>query len=263
MTNVPVTTLPIGTNIAGTLHAMIDQPPGGEDVNSAVGKQRLFNEANIVLLVSNTTAQVVIRQVRGAANDPSPTILTFTNLSTSYLSTNLPWLVTNSFTDQRESKVMLVRRLTWANFGQWIITNTSVLGKYPARSGNYPNIFYVADNKTTRRASCRRSGSPTGWWLPTNGGCRFYRGHAQPDLHLGQLQLSEFRRFGHHQHLQHGALRDHVRRLDDPFAKLEGFHQHQHLYFPHALQHHHERRLPHRHRAFHGNHLEHVQRRGA
>ena len=169
---VPTTSLPIGTNIAVSLHALIDQPPTGEDVNSSLGKQRLFNEANIVLLVSNTTAQVIIRDST-AANDASPKLLTYTNLSSSYLATNgLPWLVTNSFTDRREnSKAVSAVQIDIGSFSKWLATNSSVSAKYPSGSGTYPDIFYVANNKSSTASTLPAVRLMNGAVAPTNNGC--------------------------------------------------------------------------------------------
>jgi len=166
--------LPILLLFTTNLHALIDQPPAGEDQNSAVGSQRLYNQANIVLQVSNTTARVVIRDST-AANDPAPIVLTYTNLSSSYLATNgLPWLVTNSFTDRREnSKVMSTAQIDVGKFGQWLTNNSSVAAKYPAGSGSYPDILYVANNKSYTASTLAAVRLTNGIVCPTNGGYGF------------------------------------------------------------------------------------------
>ena len=47
--------IPIGTsNDPTNLHALIDLPPGGEDPNSALGKQRFFNKADMIVLVTDS-----------------------------------------------------------------------------------------------------------------------------------------------------------------------------------------------------------------
>ena len=66
-TNVQPLTLSIGT---GNVHAIIDIPPNGEDPNSALGQQRYYNKAELVLLVSNATVTLTIKT---SSADPQPT----------------------------------------------------------------------------------------------------------------------------------------------------------------------------------------------
>ena len=129
-----------------------DLPPAGESPTSTLGQSRFCNQAQTVLLVSNTAVTMKIQaslnyQVPG--DDPSPIFLTSTN-TPSALATNFPFLTTtNSFTDQRENKTVLTTQIDVGKYATWIKTNSSILSKFPAGSGTYPTILYVADKRTT------------------------------------------------------------------------------------------------------------------
>ena len=169
-TNVPSVALSIGTT---NVHSAIDLPPTGESPTSTQGESRLRNQAQTVLLVSNTAVTMRIQasinfQVPGA--DPLPILLTSTN-TPSALATNFPFLTTtNSFTDQRESKTVLTTQIDVGKYGQWIKTNSSILAKFPAGSGTYPTILYVADNRTTNSSQITGVRLTNGIAPPANGG---------------------------------------------------------------------------------------------
>ena len=169
-TNVPSVALSIGST---NTHSIIEMPPTGESPTSAQGMNRLFNQAQTVLLVSNTTVSMQIQasinyQVPGA--DPSPVILTSTN-TPSALATNFPFLTTtNSFTDQRESKTVLTTQIDVGKYGQWIKTNSAVLSKFSAGSGTYPTILFVADNRPTNSSQITGVRLTNGIAPPQNGG---------------------------------------------------------------------------------------------
>jgi hypothetical protein len=169
-TNVPTVALSIGgTNV----HAAIELPPTGESPTSATGQSRYYNQAQTVLLVSNTAVTMQIQasinyQVPGA--DPSPVLLTSTN-TPSALATNFPFLTTtNIFTDGRENKKILTTQIDVGKYSQWIKTNSSILSKSPAGSGTYPTILYVADNRTTNSSQITGVRLTNGIAPPANGG---------------------------------------------------------------------------------------------
>jgi len=157
-TNVPPILLTIGTNF----HMLIDQPPAGENPNSTPGNLRLYNQAQILLLVSNSSVTLRIQaspdsqSVPGA--DPAPTNIVINYNATNQsptnfanLTTNFPFLsITNTFTDQREDfDNLLVTQIDVGKYAQWLQTNPEVLAKFPAGSGAWPTILYVADNRPT------------------------------------------------------------------------------------------------------------------
>ena len=125
-------------------------------------------------MVSNTVVTLKIQtsinsQVPGT--DPSPILLSSTN-TPSALATNLPFLsTTNTFTDQRESKICPgSTQIDVAKYSQWLKTNGGVLAKFPPGSGSYPTILYVADVRTTNSSQITAVRLTSGTAPPANGG---------------------------------------------------------------------------------------------
>ncbi len=172
-TNVP--TVSISINMTNT-HATIDIPPGTESPATHEGMQRLYNQAQVQLLVSNSTVTVAIRNsVNGMVPgvDPVPIILTSPSTPEA-LATNFPFLsLTNSFTDQRESKTVLPTQVDIGKYSQWLATNSAVQAKFPSGSGTYPTILYAADNRTTTSSQLAAVRLTNGVALPSHGGLGF------------------------------------------------------------------------------------------
>jgi hypothetical protein len=163
-TNVP--SLSLSMNMTNT-HSIIDLPPYGESPLSVVGQQRLCNEAEIVIVVTNgttagapPTVYVTLQTPYNGSvpgNDPAPTKATLANATDTYLDTNLtlqvPFLsLTNTFADQRQNQSsQYVTQIDVAQLNNWMNTNSAVgngtgsTGKFT--SGNYPEILYVADQR--------------------------------------------------------------------------------------------------------------------
>lgn len=171
-TNVPVLQLPIGTNNSpAAVREILYMPPAGEAVNSPMGEQRYFNKAGIVLLVSNTIVNAIIKN---APDDFAAARLTSAT-NASALATNFPFLtLTNSFTDQREAnKLVKATQIDIGKFNRWILTNSTVIAKFPAVSGTRPNILYVADNRTVTGSQLAAVRINNGAAIPTNGSTGF------------------------------------------------------------------------------------------
>ncbi len=170
-TNVPVLQLPIGTNnTPAAVREIVNMPPPGEDVNSSLGQQRYYNKAEIVLLVSNSIVTAILKN---SPSDSSPVTLTSSNSSLA-LSTNFPFLtITNTFTDQREGKTIKATQIDVGKFNRWVITNTAVLNKLPTNQNLYPNILYVADNRTNSGSELTAIRLTNGVAIPTNGNTGF------------------------------------------------------------------------------------------
>jgi hypothetical protein len=173
-TNVQTLTLPIGTNNSPSAIAeIINQPPAGEDPNSAIGQQRYFNKAEVVLLVSNSTVTATLKT---SAADPVPISLLAPYNSTNYLAvaTNFPFLtLTNSFTDQRENKTVVATDIDVSKLKTWLLTNGLMNLKFPNvaglyTAGTYPNILYVADNRTASSTTLPAVRLLNGGIIPTN-----------------------------------------------------------------------------------------------
>jgi hypothetical protein len=177
-------------------HFLIDVPPAGESPTSSTGSQRLYNEAQMVLIVTNApsgsgnpTVQLTLQtsvngQVPG--NDPSPTILYYTNASPGLLSTNLPFLsLTNLAYDQRESDTNIFTQIDVGKLASWTSTNTTLQGKLPSGSGLYPTILYVADRRPLTGTQLPSVRLVNGAQLPANNNLGFSVATPNPLYVLG------------------------------------------------------------------------------
>ncbi len=126
-TPVPALTLPIGTtNSPEAIRQIIQPPPTGEDPNSALGRLRYYNLADLLIIVNDTG----ITATSGKFNNfmtvvPPDEVATFVG-------------VANSFTDARESKVVKPVDINIGLFTEWSRTNTSLrvaLGQIPLTNG--------------------------------------------------------------------------------------------------------------------------------
>jgi len=170
--DVPTITLSIGTNMSA-VHDIIDMPPAGATATTPAEKARLYNLAQVQILVSNASVTLKVQASPSAGEvpggDPAPTIKTFTNLVTLSASTNLPFLtISNTFTDQREGKAVSVTDVDVAKYKQWAATNAWVQGKTTA-----PTILFVANNRSFTSTQLPGVRLRNGQDLPENGGLGF------------------------------------------------------------------------------------------
>ncbi|MDR3458420.1 MAG: hypothetical protein P4N60_13295 [Verrucomicrobiae bacterium] len=194
-TNNPVVNIAISMT---NTHSIIDIPPPPtiEPVMSQQGQVRLYNEAQIVLVVTNSPLgglPRVLLTMQTAYNgslpgaDPMKGFNTYdmTNQTDYALDTNalvvptstnpgkiaLPFLsLTNTFVDQRQgSGNQLVTQIDVNQLNSWMTTNTAVTGKFS--SGYNPTILYVADRRTTSAQAVVRL--VNGAKLPYNNGLGF------------------------------------------------------------------------------------------
>ena len=127
-------TLPIGTNNSpGAVFSVIDVPPGGEDPASPMGKQRYYNKADMVVLVSNSTVTVT----SGAFNSFATSIPW--SQASSFIQTNA------SFFNKREGKTVKATQIDVSKLIAWSATNTSLRS---ALGGRDVSSIYVADQRT-------------------------------------------------------------------------------------------------------------------
>lgn len=152
-------------------HFLIDIPPAGENSMSTTGQQRLYNQAQMILIVTNapggstnypTIIWTLQNSVNGAVpgNDSAKVIYTYINATPGFLATNLPFLsLTNQFYDQREKKTNLLTQIDIGKYGTWAATNNIVQGKIPASSQLYPTILYVADRRTYNTVNAATRGT--------------------------------------------------------------------------------------------------------
>lgn len=127
-------TLPIGTNnTPDAVRAIVEIPPPGESASSPMGRQRYYNKADMVIVVSNTS----VTAVSGS----------FNGFSTAIPSGQIAGLVTtnSSFWDGRESKWVRPLTLDVGKLKDWSTTNTSIR---PALGNRDVRLVYVADYRT-------------------------------------------------------------------------------------------------------------------
>jgi hypothetical protein len=132
-------TLPIGTNnTAAAVRAIIEVPPASESLTSAMGQQRLYNKADIVINVTNNA--ITITSGPNAAS-PLTKITTNTTIINNLVKTSA------SFVDNRELKIarpvdVSVSSLT--NVINLINSNPSL--RTSAAGAGY--VVYVNDTRT-------------------------------------------------------------------------------------------------------------------
>jgi Tfp pilus assembly protein PilE len=171
VTGVPTLQLPIGENNTPAAVREILYMPQSSD-SAAMSSQRYHNKAAVVVLVSNLTVTVMVKDqgdLTGATN-----IVAFTTASPSAtertnLAQALPFLsLTNTFTDYRENKRVKATQIDVAVLKRWLLTNSMVLARYNPVVGPYPNIMYVGDFRTasTNLYAVRVFNGST---IPTNG----------------------------------------------------------------------------------------------
>ncbi len=149
--------LPIGTNnTSDNIYQILLPPPAGESLGSAMGQQRFYNNAGMIILVSNTTVSAVIK----SSPSDTGTTLAYSNISY-FVSTNA------SFYDARENKTVKTTQIDVGKFNTWISTNSAVAAKHS--SDNPLNILYVADYRTTSHSTMTAVRLTNGVALPTQG----------------------------------------------------------------------------------------------
>lgn len=138
-TNAASLTLPIGTNnTSEAVHKVIERPPADESPYSAMGKERFYNKAELLILVSSNGVTVGVKNPYSTASNNIPASQTGY-----FVSTN------QSFYDQREGNTMLLTEIDLAKFNTWAATNSTVIATLG--SGVPPSIVYVED---TRGGTC-------------------------------------------------------------------------------------------------------------
>lgn len=132
-------TLPIGTNNSpDAVHAIIELPPDGESATSAMGRQRYYNKADMVVLVSNTTVVVTSGLVDGFS-----TAIPYSEWN-GFLKTNV------SFFNKREGKTVNAVQLSVEQLSKWSATNATLR---PAIGNREIRTIYIADLRTQSAAA--------------------------------------------------------------------------------------------------------------
>jgi hypothetical protein len=141
--------LPI-TNSAGTgssnVESILQIPPAGVVASSLTGSNYLYNQADMIILVSNSTVTVL-----SSPNNPvNPSAAVFTNTAwTNFLSTNAG----TQFYDARDNLTVQAVDLDVGNLAHWAATNTTVLGPQSGNLGRQINSVYIADFRATNSST--------------------------------------------------------------------------------------------------------------
>lgn len=200
-----VATVTVSLNMTNS-HFLIETPTNGESPTSVIGKQRLYNQAQMILLVTNNAAGVTTNptvtmilqaSVNGAVpgNDPAAAVYVYTNCTPTMLASNLPFLdLDNLFYDRRETKTNIVTDIDVGRLGTWAATNSRVQSKLSAASSVYPTILYVAD---TRRPTTTQPGQmnvvrlKNGAVIPSNGSHGFTVATMNPVYVMGNYNIQQ------------------------------------------------------------------------
>lgn len=110
-------TLPIGANNSPvSVRQILKPPPPGEDPTSALGKQRYYNKADVVLTTTDTNWTAKFN-VNGDGTSFKWPITNF------WMGTNFTFLKTSSFYDSRETNTVLSIDIDVGNFYLWMTNN--------------------------------------------------------------------------------------------------------------------------------------------
>jgi hypothetical protein len=136
--------LPIGTNNSpAAVHQVLELPPGplplgSEDSLSSLGRQRYYNEADLIITVSNSTVSVT------SGRWDSFAVSLTTNEVSMFVSTNA------SFFNQRENKTVQPIQIDVAGLRLWNATNVSIRPYLPLHD---VGTLYVNDQRTLSSAN--------------------------------------------------------------------------------------------------------------
>lgn len=148
-------TLPIGTNNSpDAVHALLEIPPSSESPYSLVGKQRFYNKADLVLIVSNST----VTATSGALVDGMATSIG--DQWTYFMDTNV------TFYNKREGKTILCDEIDVGKLITWSATNTLLR---PVLGNRDVAQVYVADMRTHSSGSKTSVRLVNGQTLPSLG----------------------------------------------------------------------------------------------
>ena len=147
--------LPIGTNnTPAAVREIIQMPPTNEIPTSPIGLLRYYNQADMIITVSNSGVTATSGRFNNFSNSVPTTELT------SFVTT------TNSFLDVREVKSVQPIDINIGALKSWSATNTTIR---PALGGQDVSSVYVVDRRTlaaTQLGAVRVNNGPA---LPSRG----------------------------------------------------------------------------------------------
>jgi hypothetical protein len=186
-------TLPIGTNNSpAAVQAILDPPPAGEAPASAMGKQRFYNKADLVVTTTATDLTVKFNENgNGTVFTQIPNTNLMTGTAYTFLSTNA------SFFDYRENKQVLSTEIDVGKFNAWM-TNNSFAALLTGTRGRPLNSIYVDDQRpgsagklTAVRVTNGRTLPPNGLTIATARPLYIKGNFNAPDLTAGSTNTSD------------------------------------------------------------------------
>lgn len=126
--------LPVGTNNSPTgVRQIVEIPPTGESLTSAIGKERFHNKADMIVIATNGSVSV-----KSGPNSATPNrVIPWTQASY--------FISTPSFYNKRENKTVNAVQIDVSRLNTWNATNTLMRG---ALAQGDVTIIYVADRRT-------------------------------------------------------------------------------------------------------------------
>ena len=157
--NIAPMVLPIGvTNTPTSVREIIEPPLPAEDPNSALARARYYNQADMVLVITNIGTNVVVTGASGRFNGFA------TSIPTAELNSFVS--VASSFWDSRESKTVLPVDINIANLTAWSATNSNLR---PALGSLDVASIYVWDSRTLSGTNLGAVRVSRGTQLPSRG----------------------------------------------------------------------------------------------
>lgn len=176
-------TLPIGTNnTPAAVHAVIEVPPAGESPSSTMGRQRYYNKADLIVLVTDTG----VTAMSGAFNNFATSVPW--NQASNFVKTSV------SFYNKREQRTVQATEIDVAKLAAWSATNTTLR---PALGDRDVRALYVADLRSQTSSTQSGVRLVNGQTLPPLGltvatpNPLYVKGHFNaPAAHLGTTNTS-------------------------------------------------------------------------
>jgi hypothetical protein len=152
---VPTLRLPLGTNNTSTAALeLLQVPPWTESSSSLMGQLRYYNQADLVVVVSDTG----VRVSSGLVNN------FYTTIPSNQV--DLFLRIDRTFFDAREQKTVKTTEIDMAKFREWNRTNSYLRALLPEQE---IRVLYVADQRSIANGSMTGVRLVNGAWLPPKG----------------------------------------------------------------------------------------------
>ncbi|HXS68978.1 MAG TPA: hypothetical protein VN761_09060 [Candidatus Polarisedimenticolia bacterium] len=143
--------LPLGTNNSpAAVHAIIEIPPNSESPNSQMGQQRLYNQADLIILVNDGSVDM-----HGGNNvNGNGAVFNWSSDTSKFVNTNV------SFYDYREGKTIKTTQIDVGKMNTWFKGQSKLKGL---------TSVYVADLRSQNSATEPGIRLTNGMTLPSTG----------------------------------------------------------------------------------------------